>query len=333
MDVGAREIVVSPSIGIAVYPGATRDLDRLLKDADAAMQGAKETGRNRYLFYTEELNARVQETLEYELGLRQALAKDEFTLHYQPRVAVRAGRVVSVEALLRWRHPARGLVRPEHFIRLLEDTGMIGPVGEWVVRQACRQCREWHRAGHPEVRVAFNISLLQFRSSSLAHAVRRALAEAGLVPSFLELELTESVLAEDMGQVIAQLRELRGAGVQISIDDFGTGCSSLSYLTQFPVDYLKIDRSFIHRVALDEDRAAITRAIAAMARSLHLGVIGEGVETPEQVRFLREIGCEVMQGDLFSPPVPGERSIELLALDVRAACRGRAPRRRSRAEA
>ncbi|BAU47618.1 diguanylate cyclase [Sulfurifustis variabilis] len=334
MDVGARELVVSPSIGIAVYPGPTREVDRLLKDADAAMHGAKEMGRNRYLFYTEELNARVQETLEYELGLRQALARDEFTLHYQPRVDVQSGRVVSVEALLRWRHPARGIVLPDHFIRLLEDTGMITPVGEWVVRQACRQCREWHLAGHDGVRVAVNISLLQFRSNSLVYAVRRALTEAGLAPQFLELELTETVLADDMGQVLAQLRELRGAGVQISIDDFGTGYSALSYLTQFPVDYLKIDRSFIQGVGLREDHAAITRAIAAMARSLHLGVIGEGVETSEQMRFLQGIGCNVMQGDLFSPPVAAEHSADMLAIDMLAAADTRTPRgRRRRAEA
>lgn len=312
IEIAGRDIIVSPSIGIALYPGATKQARRLVADAGAALQRAKETGRNRYFFYTEELNARVQETLEYERELRSALIKDQYVLHYQPRIDVETGIVVGMEALVRWHHPAGRLVPPDEFIDVLEDTGLIIAVGEWVIRQACQQCADWQRNGHPGVRVAVNISLKQFRSGSLVRAVERALAHAGLPAGCLELELTESVLLDDTQQAVLQLRNLREIGVHLTIDDFGTGYSSLPYLVQFPIGQLKIDRSLVQLVERRKDRAAVARMIAAMGRSLDLEVIAEGVETLEELRFLREIGCRLMQGNVFSVPVPVEESLGLL---------------------
>ncbi|MEK7207620.1 MAG: EAL domain-containing protein [Pseudomonadota bacterium] len=227
------------------------------------------------------------------------------------------GVLNGAEALLRWQHPTQGLVLPEQFIALLEDTGLIIPAGEWVLQQACRQCRQWHDAGHSHLRISVNLSMRQFRSGSLIASVQRALADSGLPPHCLELELTESVLVEDTEQALDLMRELKKIGVYLSIDDFGTGYSSLNYLRHFPIDLLKIDGSFIRDVNRSQSDAAITTAIAAMAKSLGLGILAEGVETREQVRFLRTIGCHEMQGFLFSKPVPGERFLAVMGgLDV-----------------
>jgi len=307
MKIGDREIIATASIGIAIHPGATKDVQRLLKDANAAMHEAKETGRHRYVFYTQEMDARAQESLEYELGLRQALQNREFTIYYQPRVNTAAGTVVGAEALLRWQHPSRGLVMPDSFIPLLEDTGLVIPVGEWVLQQACRQCRRWHDAGHDSLSVSVNLSMKQFRAGSLLGSVQHALEESGLPPRFLELELTESVLVNDAEQALGLMHELKKIGVTLSIDDFGTGYSSLNYLRRFPIDLLKIDGSFIRDVIRNRGDAAITTTIAVMAKSLRLGILAEGVETREQARFLRTIGCHDMQGFLFGEPVPVER--------------------------
>jgi diguanylate cyclase (GGDEF)-like protein len=306
MQVGSREIVVTASIGIAVYPGATQDIQRLLRDADAAMHAAKESGRNSYAFYTQEMETRAQESLEYELGLRQALQNREFLVYYQPRVNTATGTVTGAEALLRWQHPRRGLVMPDNFIPLLEDTGLVIPVGEWILQQACLQGRRWQDAGHESFGVSVNLSMKQFRAGTLISSVRNALEESGLPPRSLELEITETVLVDDAEQALDLMRELKQIGVTLSIDDFGTGYSSLNYLRRFPIDLLKIDGSFIRDVTRNRGDAAITTTIAVMAKSLRLGILAEGVETREQARFLKTIGCHDMQGFLFGGPVPAE---------------------------
>jgi diguanylate cyclase (GGDEF)-like protein len=317
LKVGDREIIVTASIGISIYPGATHDVQRLLKDANAAMHEAKESGRNRHVFYTQEMDARAQESLEYEMGLRKALQNGEFLIYYQPRVNTATGKVVGAEALLRWQHPSRGIIAPDNFIPLLEDTGLVIPVGEWVLLQACRQCQGWHDAGNPSLNVSVNLSMKQFRSGSLLASVRRALAESGLPPRFLELELTETVLVDDAEQALDLMRELKDIGVSISIDDFGTGYSSLNYLRRFPIDLLKIDSSFIHDVVRNRGDAAITTTIAVMAKTLRLGILAEGVETREQARFLKTIGCHDMQGHLFGPAIPAEDfGAQLASIDV-----------------
>ena len=317
LKVGGREIIVTASIGISIYPGATHDVQRLLKDANAAMHEAKESGRNRHVFYTQEMDARAQESLEYEMGLRKALPNGEFLIYYQPRVNTASGKVVGAEALLRWQHPSRGIIAPDNFIPLLEDTGLVIPVGEWVLLQACRQCQGWHDAGKTSLNVSVNLSMKQFRSGSLLASVRRALEESGLPPRFLELELTETVLVDDAEQALDLMRELKDIGVSISIDDFGTGYSSLNYLRRFPIDLLKIDSSFIHDVVHNRGDAAITTTIAVMAKTLRLGILAEGVETREQARFLKTIGCHDMQGHLFGPAIPAEDfEAQLETLDI-----------------
>ncbi|HSD97015.1 MAG TPA: EAL domain-containing protein [Sulfuricaulis sp.] len=317
LKIGDREIIVTASIGISIFPGATHDVQRLLKDANAAMHEAKESGRNRHVFYTQEMDARAQESLEYEMGLRKALQNGEFLIYYQPRVNTATGKVVGAEALLRWQHPSRGIIAPDNFIPLLEDTGLVIPVGEWVLLQACRQCQDWHAAGNSALSVSVNLSMKQFRSGSLLASVRRALEESGLPPRFLELELTETVLVDDAEQALDLMRELKDIGVSISIDDFGTGYSSLNYLRRFPIDLLKIDSSFIRDVVHNRGDAAITTTIAVMAKSLHLGILAEGVETREQARFLKTIGCHDMQGNLFGPAIPAEDfGAQLETLDV-----------------
>jgi diguanylate cyclase (GGDEF)-like protein len=317
LKIGGREIIVTASIGISIYPGATHDVQRLLKDANAAMHEAKESGRNRHVFYTQDMDARAQESLEYEMGLRKALPNGEFLIYYQPRVNTATGKVVGAEALLRWQHPSRGIIAPDNFIPLLEDTGLVIPVGEWVLLQACRQCQGWHDAGKTSLNVSVNLSMKQFRSGSLLASVRRALKESGLPPRFLELELTETVLVDDAEQALDLMRELKDIGVSISIDDFGTGYSSLNYLRRFPIDLLKIDSSFIRDVVHNRGDAAITTTIAVMAKSLRLGILAEGVETREQARFLKTIGCHDMQGHLFGPAIPAEDfRAQLETLDV-----------------
>jgi diguanylate cyclase (GGDEF)-like protein len=317
LKIGDREVMITASIGIAIFPGATEDVQRLLKNANAAMHEAKETGRNRYVFYTQEMNARAQESHEYEMGLHKALQNQEFRVYYQPRVNTATGKLVGAEALLRWQHPNRGLVVPDNFIPLLEDTGLIIPVGEWVLQQACQECRRWHAAGYGAMGISVNISAKQFRSGTLLASVRRALEASQLPPHFLELELTESVLVDGVEQALDLMRELKELGISLSIDDFGTGYSSLNYLRRFPIDLLKIDRSFVHDVANNRGDAAITTTIAVMAKSLRLGILAEGVETRDQARFLRAIGCHEMQGYLFGRAIPArEFSEQLATLDV-----------------
>jgi diguanylate cyclase (GGDEF)-like protein len=309
------ELTVTVSIGITLYPNDNHDAEHLLKDAEAAMKRAKELGRNRFTFFTEELNARAVERFALEHGLHRALSNQEFELHYQPRVDTRTGQIKGAEALLRWRRPDGGVVAPGLFIPILEEMGLILPVGVWALRVACRQCKAWHDAGHAGLRVSVNISVKQFIDPGLVGDIRAALLETALPAEALELELTESVLAQDADNTIKMLRELKSIGVHLSIDDFGTGYSSLSYLMHFPIDCLKVDQAFVRDVISNSDHANLTRTIVAMAKSLHLSTVAEGVETEAQRTFLATLECDELQGFLFSRPVPADQFNRLLGSD------------------
>jgi diguanylate cyclase (GGDEF)-like protein/PAS domain S-box-containing protein len=302
-EVEGREVHASPSIGIAVYPDDGDGADTLLRNADAAMYKAKRQG-NGFQIYTPSLNKATAERMLLENDLRHALERDELLLYYQPQAEVGSGRIFGVEALIRWQHPTLGLVAPDHFIGLAEETGLIVPVGEWVLRQACEQGRKWHAAGIDDLTIAVNISVRQFLQPDLAGVIGRVLARSGLPARCLELEITESTAMEDLEASGQVLRTLQDMGVRIAIDDFGTGHSSLSYLKNFPIQTLKIDRSFVKDIPADPNDAAIASAAIAMAHSLGLSVIAEGVETAEQLEFLRERSCDAFQGYLISRPVP-----------------------------
>jgi diguanylate cyclase (GGDEF)-like protein len=308
-----HEISVSASIGIALYPRDDVVGERLVKAADTAMYRAKELGRNRYAFFAREMNERVESQIMIEAALRRALKNDEFVLHYQPRVSAATGRATGAEALLRWKHPEWGLVEPARFVPLLEETGLVVPVGAWVLAEACKQARAWQAAGLPPLRVSVNLSSRQFRSEALFDAVSEALRSSDLSPQYLELELTESLLVENVDHAMGVMGKLKAIGTAISIDDFGTGYSSLGYLKRFPIDSLKIDKSFVRDIATSPKDAAIVKAISALARSLGMGLIAEGVEEPWQVEFLRARHCTEMQGYLFSRPLPPESLVDALA--------------------
>jgi diguanylate cyclase (GGDEF)-like protein len=306
------ELHTSASIGISLFPTDGADADTLLQHADAAMYHAKKNGRNAYQLFMPAMNAFAKDRLELENGLRRALVQGEFVLHYQPKVDVRDGGIDSAEALIRWQHPTRGLTGPSDFIPLAEECGLILPIGEWVLREACRQACAWQTAGLRPMRIAVNLSAQQFRQKNLVEVVRSALHAARLEPRYLELELTESAVMHDAEQSIEILRQLSALGVRISVDDFGTGYSSLSYLRRLPLDKLKIDRAFIRDVVTSRDDAAIVRAIVSLAHNLRLKVIAEGVETPDQLAFLRELGCDQYQGFHYSVPVPDNVFVEML---------------------
>jgi diguanylate cyclase (GGDEF)-like protein len=308
-----REIFVSASIGVSLYPGDGGDVEALLKNADTAMYRAKANGKNNFQFYLPAMNERALEWLELERSLRLALERDEFVLHYQPQFDAVSGRIVGMEALLRWRHPELGIVYPKGFIPLAEETGLIVPLGEWVLRTACAQNRAWQNLGLPPVPVAVNFSARQFQRQDPAQVVTEALQATGLDACWLELELTESVVMSDAEAAVATLKELRELGVGISLDDFGTGYSSLSYLKRLPLGKLKIDEIFVRNLMVDPNDRAITAAIVALAHSLNLTPIAEGVERPEQLEVLRLLGCELVQGYLFSRPVDPEDAAVLLA--------------------
>jgi diguanylate cyclase (GGDEF)-like protein/PAS domain S-box-containing protein len=306
LNLAGHEVFITPSIGIAVFPDDGDDAETLLKRADMAMYCAKGKGRNLYQFYTEAMNDSALKRLNMESQLRNALEKGEFSLHYQPQMDLVNGRVCGVEALLRWENPELGQVPPCDFIPLAEETALILPIGEWVLRTACAQARAWRDAGHPVGRVAVNISVLQFVQTGFPELVAQIVQEAGLEPGVLELEITEGLLMKDAEGAIRILSELKALGVQLAIDDFGTGYSSLSYLKQFPIDRLKIDRAFVRDVNSDPDDAAITKAVIAMASGMQMGVVAEGVETEAQLRFLRAKHCDEIQGYLLSRPLPAE---------------------------
>ena len=286
----------SASIGIGVYPADGPDADTLVAHADEAMYFAKQQGRNAFQFFSPGMSVFSRERLDLERDLRRALPMKQLEVHYQPKMDVATGRMNSVEALLRWRHPTRGLVAPLVFIPIAEETGLILSIGEWVLREACRQASEWQREGLPFLRIAVNISPIHFRQSKFLEIVRAALLDHDLEPQYLEIELTETTVMDHAENSVHILEELSRMGVVVSIDDFGTGYSSMSYLRRFPIDKLKIDRSFIHDMATNADAASIVKAIISLAHSLRLKVVAEGVETAAQLQQLRELGCDQFQG-------------------------------------
>jgi EAL domain-containing protein (putative c-di-GMP-specific phosphodiesterase class I) len=312
--VGGEEIVITSSMGIATYPLDGETTEDLLKGADIAMYSAKDAGRNTYEFYTTELRERTSQRLTLLEGLRKAIDSDEgLYLHYQPKVDVERQMVIGVEALIRWEHPEFGKVPTEKFIRLAEETDLILPLGQWVIDQACLQMRSWLDAGLPPMRMSVNLSARQFRAGNLVETVVASLAAARLNPRFLDVELTEGTLITDLEETRRALERLRDIGITVSIDDFGTGYSSLGYLTQLPIDTLKIDRSFIADGLTSRDGIAVSSAIIGMARTLRLDVIAEGVETDEQLRFLGELGCHRIQGFLISRPIPGDEILDFVS--------------------
>ena len=299
-----KEFFVTCSIGVASYDGGG-NAQHLIEHADIAMYAAKKLGRNSFQFYEPAMNEEAQERLRIENALRKALERGEFALHYQPQVDLDSGRIIGAEALLRWQHPELGLVSPARFIGLAEETGLIVPIGAWVLRTACAQAREWleHSHGHAPMKMAVNLSARQFSQPDLVQMISDVLAETGLPPACLELELTESLFMNDVAQAVSLLHQLKALGVTLSIDDFGTGYSSLSYLRDFPIDVLKIDRSFVNDIATDPDDAAIVVSVIALAHNLQLRVVAEGVESREQLDFLQQHGCDAIQGYYFSRPV------------------------------
>jgi diguanylate cyclase (GGDEF)-like protein len=308
----AGEVYVSASIGIVLFPQDGSNMEELLKNADAALYHAKDAGRNNYQFYDPSMNAAAFQRLALEGNLRRAIDRDEFELHYQPKVSAREGRMVGLEALVRWRHPDLGLVMPGRFIPLAEESGLIVALGRWVLKEACEQVRRWQAEGREAVCVAVNLSGQQFRRGDLLRTVDEILAETEVPSSLLELEITETVLMENAVETEKILADLKLRGIKISVDDFGTGYSSLSYLKRFPLDALKIDRSFVRDITTDPDDAAIVAAIVALARSLKIEVIAEGVENPAQREYLHEQGCDCMQGYMFGKPAPADEIARLL---------------------
>jgi diguanylate cyclase (GGDEF)-like protein len=307
-----RELFVTASIGISLYPIDGDDAEALLKGAEVAMFRTKEQGRNNFLHYSPVMNVQAFERLVMENSLRHALNRNQLLLHYQPQVDLYSKKITCMEALIRWNHPDLGMVPPASFIPIAEDTGLIIPIGEWVLRTACAQNKAWHGAGNPPIRVGVNLSIRQFHQQDLVRMVARVLEETGLQPQFLELELTESIM-EKAEETVKTLCHLKDLGIKISIDDFGTGYSSLSYLKRFPISRLKIDRSFVNDLAKDRDDEAIVRATITLAHNLNLKAIAEGVETEEQLHILGSLGCDEIQGYLFSPTLPLEKATFLLS--------------------
>lgn len=304
VSIDDQDISVSMSIGVAVYPDDGGDFDSLLQRTDSAMYRAKAAGRNTYRFFDQEMNKDSFERLKIRNGLRRALTNQEFVLYYQPQVDMRSRCIIGAEALLRWQSPEMGLVAPGRFISVAEESGLIVPIGAWVIREACRQLAAWRKEGITGLTVAVNLSATQFLQGDLENTVVDALSDAGLEPQYLELELTESILIQDTESILATVRRLAGLGVQMSIDDFGTGYSSMAYLKRFSVDKLKIDQSFVRDLASDPDDAAIVRAIIQMAQSMGLKTIAEGVETEEILGLLQHLHCDEAQGYYFAKPLP-----------------------------
>jgi diguanylate cyclase len=302
--IAAIDIYVSPSIGIAMYPDDGVTMQALLTRADAAMHSAKQHGRGNFRRYAPGMDAGIEDRVQLESDLHHAVALNQFELYYQPKVDTQTGEVRSAEALIRWIHPMRGIVSPAEFIPLAEECGLIGEIGGWVIREACRQTRVWQIDGVPALRVSVNLSASQFRDSGLLDLIRSALDDAGLEPRYLEVELTESAVMSDPEKSIDILEHLSAMGVLVSVDDFGTGYSSMSYLRRFPIDKLKIDRVFIDEIVSRPEDASIVRAIVSLAHSLRLKVVAEGVETPAQLDFLKTAGCDEYQGYHFSRPLP-----------------------------
>ncbi len=316
---------VTTSVGISLYPGDGDEDDTLIKNADMAMYHAKKNGRNNYQFFSSELSARAGERQSIEADLRRAIDHEEFVLHYQPKVNLESGEITGAEALVRWLHPSKGMISPAAFISVAEDCGLIIPIGQLVLRQACGQAKAWFDQGMPPISTAVNISALEFRHKSFLGCMREVLQETGLEARFLQLELTESVLMRKAESSITILNVLKEMGVQLAVDDFGTGYSSLSYLSQFPIDVLKIDQSFVQDIAAKENNGAIIKAIISMGMSLRQKVIAEGVETQEQLTFLNANHCQEGQGYFFSRPVPPDDFVKLFRAENPGSTAGAAP--------
>ena len=311
-DILGHELFVTFSLGITLYPFDDGNVENLLRNADSAMYAAKAAGRNCYRFYAAAMTERVTQYLALQTGLRRALDKEEFFLHYQPQLEFESNRITGVEALVRWQDPDNGTISPAQFIPVAEETGLIVPIGEWVLRTACLQAKAWQEQGLPCVRMAVNLSARQFKDPRFPRRVLEILNEIGLAPQYLELEITEGILVDGLESVSAVLQNIKQAGIMISLDDFGTGYSSLSYLKRFPIDKIKIDQSFVHDVLTDLNDASLVRAIIAMARALRLTVIAEGVETQGVCDFLRAEGCDEIQGYHIARPMPAERVADLI---------------------
>ena len=309
--INGREVISGVSIGIALYPEDGRDVDTIIKNADTAMFHAKSSGRGRYQYYSAEMNASAVAKLALESDLRHAIARSEFLLHYQPKLDLATNRIVSVEALVRWQHPKRGLVQPGEFIELAEETGMIMELGAYVITQACLQFKQWQAMGIDLESIAVNLSPVQFRRDDLVEHIAEILDSTGVPPNRLELEITEGAVMHNEEKSIETMKRLKALGISLSMDDFGVGYSSLSHLTRFPIDRLKIDQSFISDLPQNQEKAAVVRAIVAMAHSLNLATVAEGVETAEQERFMKAVGCDQFQGYFLSRPIPAQ---ELKAL-------------------
>ena len=307
---------VTASVGVTTYPEDGRSAELLIRNADLAMYQAKEKGRNNYQFFEKGMNVRAVERQAIEGDLRCALERDEFVMHYQPKIDLKTGEITGVEALLRWQHPVRGLVGPMQFISVAEDCGLMLPIGKWVLRESCRQAKAWQDSGLPLIEMAVNVSSVEFRNEEFLEGISTILKETGLEPRYLELELTESVLMQHAEFSVPVLQKLKAMGLRLAIDDFGTGYSSLSYLRQFPIDTLKVDQSFIHEIHADTDEATIISAVINMGCRMKHRVIAEGIETAEQLAFLRAHGCDEGQGYYFARPMPAEETAKLLEMGM-----------------
>jgi diguanylate cyclase (GGDEF)-like protein len=303
------ELYATSSIGISLFPDDTEEVDGLMRCAETAMYRAKEAGKNNYQYYTADMNTRAFEFLLLESGLRKAIENNELVVFYQPLIDLSTNKLSGMEALLRWQHPERGMVSPGDFIPLAEETGLIEPIGDWILRAACQQNKKWQDAGYPPVKVSVNMSARQFSKKNLVENISNILAETGLKPEYLGIEITESVIMQDVKSTISKLQKLHNMGVSLAIDDFGTGYSSLSYLKLFPINDLKIDRSFVFNITTDSTDAAIALSVIVLAHSMNLNVVAEGVETMEQLELLRKQGCDVVQGFLFSRPISAEEFV------------------------
>lgn len=308
-----QDVYVSASIGITFFPEDSEEPDTLIKNSDAAMHRVKKQGKNSYRLFEPEMNSKAGRRLTLESEMRKALEREEFVVYYQPKVDIDSGRIVGAEALVRWQHPEKGMIPPGDFIPIAEETGLKAPLGEWVLEKACEQVVSWQRLGYPPITIAVNISSHQFTRTNLTEKIKSVLQSTSLDPSLLDIEITESMLMGDMESTIATLRELSAMGVQTSIDDFGTGYSSLNYLRRFDIDTLKIDKSFVNDISTDKDAAAIASAIISLGHIMGMKIVAEGVETAEQLSFLKDQNCDEMQGYLFSRPLPGESFGKILA--------------------
>jgi len=307
-----KEIFIELSIGSSVYPEDGETMEDLLKNADIAMYEAKRDGGHAFRFYSSALRAKTADEINLVSMLRRAVDRNELVCYYQPQVDIASGRPVAVEALVRWEHPEHGLVSPYRFVRLAEETGLIVPIGEWVLKTACAEAKAWQLAGMPEMKVSVNLSARQFRDSQLIRKIAAVLAATGLPPRLLELEITESVIMSHTDHTIGVLQRLAELGVRVSVDDFGTGYSSLAYLKRFPVHKLKIDHAFVREIPSNKEDAAIVQAIITLARTLQLRVIAEGVETDDQLKYLASVGCHEYQGFVYSRPLPARELVELV---------------------